>query len=268
MTLDFDVNKPALKLYGERNTGTKYVTRLIRRHLDIELLPGIFCKSWRHAADEGKIQAIARRENLPDLEVAIDLYFAATFHHNLGWKHSLVRPVDCLQTYEICSTNLSFLTITKNPYAWLLSLYRRPYHQYWRQTPEFTVFLTSPWRTLGRENAPQEFPNPVELWNAKNASYIQLKKQFPALNLKYEDVLFDPKSAVESIQEMSSCKWRRQPFHNANPLSGSRYRDFLFYRTYYLEEQWKQALSSNEIGLINERLNGDLLAYFQYERLA
>ena len=197
----------------------------------------------------------------------IDLYFQETFHKNLGWKHSLVKPVDRLKKYEICSQNLSFLTITKNPYSWLLSLYRRPYHQYWPRTSHFKIFLTTPWKTVGRENAPPEFSSPIELWNQKNASYIQLRQSFPALNLKYEDVLSDPKAAVESIQEMSSCNWKRHPFLNVDRLPGRKSKNFSFYREYYLEEQWKQALSRDAISMINERLNGDTLAHFHYEKL-
>ena len=230
------------------------MARLIRHNLDIRLLPGVFRKNHRHIIAEKDVHTLAREKNLPQREAMIDFYFQETFHENLGWKHALVKPIDHLKQYKICANNLSFVTITKNPYSWLLSFYRHPYHQYWRQTPDFRTFLTTPWRTVGRENAPREFSSPVELWNQKNASYIQLQQQFPTANLSYEDILSDPKRTVESIQQMSSCDWKRQTFLHVDKLPGEKNKNFLFYQKYYLEEQWKQELPSDVIGVINERV--------------
>jgi hypothetical protein len=262
-----NIRKPVLKVYGERNSGTNYLTRLIRRNLKIDLLPGVVQKKHLPVFDPDDLQALARQRNLPEREVIADLYFQETFPDNLGWKHALVKPADCLKQYDICSNNLFFLTLTKNPYSWLLSLYRRPYHHYWGKKSDFETFLTSPWRTVGRENAPPEFSSPVELWNQKNASYLQLQQQFPTLNLRYEDLLSDPKGTMEAVRNIASCDWKHSAFVNVDRSTKRGEEDFSFYRKYYLEEQWKAELSPRAIRIINERLNDEILEAFQYEKL-
>ena len=262
-----NIELSVLKIYGERNSGTNYLTRLIRRNLKIDLLPGVVKRKHLPVFDPDDLQALARQRNLPKQEIIADLYFQETFPDNLGWKHALVKSADCLKQYAICSNNLFFLTLTKNPYAWLLSLYRRPYHHLWRKKPDFETFLTSPWRTVGRENAPDEFSSPVELWSQKNASYLQLQQQFPTLNLRYEDVLADPKGAVEAIRNSTSCDWKHNAFTNIDRSTKNGEEDFTFYRKYYLKEQWQEKLSPRSIELINERLNDEILEAFQYEKL-
>ncbi|MCB0166338.1 MAG: hypothetical protein KDI79_19060 [Anaerolineae bacterium] len=217
--------------------------------------------------DPEQLDDMARRRNLPKQEVLADLYFQETFPDNLGWKHSLVKPVDQLRQYTICSDSLLFLTLTKNPYSWLLSLYRRPYHHLWREKPDFETFLTAPWRTVGRENAPDQFSSPVELWNQKNGSYLQLQPQFPTLNLRYEALLADPEGAVEAVRNITSCDWKQRPFVNIDGATKRDEKNFTFYRNYYLKEQWQEKLSPRSIELINERLNDEILEAFQYDKL-
>jgi hypothetical protein len=260
--------RPILKIYGERNSGTNYLTHLIRCNLDIELLPGVVQKKHMPAIDQKQLHDIARQRNLPEHEVVADISFQETFPINLGWKHALVKSADSLKKYDICSNNLSFLTLTKNPYSWLLSFYRRPYHhQYRGKKPDFETFLTSPWRTVGRENAPPEFSSPIDLWNQKNAAYLQLHQQFPTLNIRYEDLLSDPQGAMEAVSNIASCGWKLRPFVNVEHSTKRGSKDFSFYQRYYLEEQWKEQLSSRAIRIINERLNDEIVEAFRYKKL-
>ena len=261
-----DVGKPLLKIYGERNSGTKYLTKLTRRNLHLKILPGVF-QSNQLKVEPEEVRATARQREMPEGQVKRDLFFEETFSCNLGWKHSLVKSAKCLQAYEICSENISFLTITKNPYSWLLSLFRRPYDQWWRQEVDFDTFLTSPWLTVGRENGPRTFSSPVELWNRKNASYLPLGKRFPTVNLRYEDLLANPRRAIQRVWAMASCQWKQSSFVAVDQLRPDSSAGLAFYRAYYLEEQWKEKLSPYSIGLISERLSDEMLKHFQYEKL-
>ena len=75
-----------IKIYGERNTNTKFMRKLIDLNLDVEQLPGVVPPALRRA-----LRLVPRRAN----ELIRDLYFVLTFRQNLGWKHSLVRsPAD------------------------------------------------------------------------------------------------------------------------------------------------------------------------------
>lgn len=61
--------------------------------------------------------------------------------------------------------DFGFIAVAKNPYAWLLSMYRRPYHAKNNSYPDLLEFITNPWETMGRENHNVAFKDPVEMWN-------------------------------------------------------------------------------------------------------
>lgn len=250
------MKRPAVKIYGERNTGTNYLSELLRLNLEVDELPGVAPRNVR------KLQYI-----LPGNELVRDIYFALTYPRNLGWKHSLVKPPAVVGRYRICSTPVSFVTLTKNPYSWLLSLYRRPYHQYFKRRPDLLSFLRSPWKAVGRENAPREISSPVELWNIKNLSYVQLGSRFPALNITYESLVDDPRLTLERISRMASCTWKQGPFKNVSQSTKRGGKDSEFYRRYYLQEKWKEDLSPEAIAIINERLSDEAMQHYGYERL-
>ena len=127
-----DLVKKLIKLYGERNTNTNYISKLIQLNLDAEEVPGIV---------PSHVMGFRIR---PGMELIRDIYFSLTYKKNLGWKHTRVKPASELRKYAILKSDISFLTITKNPYSWLLSLYRNPYHQYHKKKPDFETFLHTP----------------------------------------------------------------------------------------------------------------------------
>jgi hypothetical protein len=251
------VSKPRIKIYGERNTGTRYLSRLVDLNLDVVQLRGSVPRG-----------VTGLQRVLPGKEGIRDLYFALTYGQNLGWKHAVVEPAAVIRRYQIAANHLSFVTITKNPYSWLLSLHERPYHQYYaRAKPAFENFVAAPWKTVGRENAPKALSSPVELWNLKNASYRQLGDAFPALNIRYEDLVEDPAHILALMSQAFSCSWKADQFRNYDPSTKEPGKDSAFYRDYYRNERWKDGLSPAAIARINERLDVDLVDHFGYEWL-
>ncbi|MCA9949407.1 MAG: hypothetical protein KDE48_07175 [Anaerolineales bacterium] len=248
-----------IKIYGERNSGTRYLQKLIKSNLDVNLLRGV--------APPKIVRLIAEGQKISK-EAARGIYFAKTFDHFLGWKHAQAKSVSQLQKFAICKQNITFVSITKNPYAWLLSLYKRPYHQSWRRSLDFETFLTTPWPTLPRENADPIISNPVALWNHKNRSYTRLKNGLKALNLTYEAVLKDPFKTLEDICNISGCKQLNNTFVKIDRLSSKQNQGFDFFQQYYLREQWRKSLSQTAIAIINESLDEQLLDHFGYRKLS
>ena len=74
---------PYVKVYGERNSGTKYVEALIRLNLQAPVLPGTEAM-WLY---------IRRRH------WAIDMYFRFFQPWRLGWKHA-VPPIRHLEKFQ------------------------------------------------------------------------------------------------------------------------------------------------------------------------
>lgn len=140
-----------IKIYGERNTNTNYLSKLIKLNLSVQEVAGTVPPTVM------KLQNI-----LPGNELVRDIYFYLTFGSNLGWKHTRVKPLEILKKYSMVKRGLGLVTITKNPYSWLMSLYRRPYHQYYHEKPDFETFLQLPWTATGRDNTERVLKNPIE----------------------------------------------------------------------------------------------------------
>lgn len=244
------MTKPNLKLYGERNTGTRYLQNLIGRNLDAVLL-------------RGTAPPLVQRL-FPGHEWLRDLYFQLTGHRNLGWKHALPPSAERLRQPRF--QNTFFVTLTKNPYAFLLSLYRRPYHAR-RQYATFNKFLAGPWETVRREWSPPQFQNPMDLWNRKNGGYLELARHVPTLHLRYEDLLADPANVVQRIADLCSARSLGSQFENVDESTKEKEKNFSWYRDYYLQERWKDELTTAELDIINPHLDQALMQYFNYAML-
>ncbi|OQY30671.1 MAG: hypothetical protein B6I38_07025 [Anaerolineaceae bacterium 4572_5.1] len=245
--------KKLIKIYGERNTNTNYISKLISLNLDVQEAPGV-APRW-----------VLRLQNkLPGDELVRDIYFRLAYKNTLGWKHTRVKPAADLKKYRIVNNNLSFVTITKNPYSWLLSLYRRPYHQYYSGKPSFEDFLQTPWKTIARDNIQKPVNNPMEMWNLKNASYLHLPREFSALNITTESIFVNPADVVDLISSKLSIEKSSAEFIDYEKSTKDKSKDTYYYRDYYLNEKWKTQLSSEAIAIINDSIDKNLMAHFGY----
>ncbi|NPA93438.1 MAG: hypothetical protein GXO56_07140, partial [Chloroflexi bacterium] len=86
-----------LKIYGERNTGTNYLSQLVALNLpQVRLLPGVVPR-W--------LQLF-----FPRAEAPRDLYFQWTFKRNLGWKHAMAPTAEQLAHVAYSPQDLYFVT--------------------------------------------------------------------------------------------------------------------------------------------------------------
>ena len=194
-----------LKIYGERSTNTNYLGELIGLNLDVTVIPGVAPRKMR------QIQT-----KLPAKDLLRDIYFELTFHRNLGWKDFRVKEIEQLRRYPLVKYHeVCFVTITKNPYSWLLSLYRRPYHQHYTTKPSFEKFLETTWRTVHRENLQTMIFNPVQLWNITNRSSLPLDG-LQVLNLTSESIFL---GAENAIRDSGISARRSQPTGSLPVLS-------------------------------------------------
>ena len=115
---------------------------------------------------------------------------------------------------------IAFVALTKNPYSWLLSLHRRPYHYKGDRGQDFDRFITQPWETQGRDRGPSAFEHPVAMWNEKNRSYLRMGDEVPFIHITYEELLADTENVVGSIGHKLGVKRRPGPFRR--PLRSVR----------------------------------------------
>lgn len=240
-----------LKIYGERNSGTRYLERLIAANLGVRLLPG---EAPRYMTWFGR-----------DSERTRDWYFERTSRRNLGWKHRLPPGADELALPGSPGAAVGFVTIVKNPYSWVLSLAKRPYSAS-RSYSSIEQLVTEPWATVGRECAPPTFPDAVAMWNAKAAANLALPVSRTA-NLRYEDLIADPESTLGALARDLNLPWRRDTFWNEQSSTKRSTQTFDDYRSYYLEGRWRAKLSESQVQLISQRLDPAVMARYGYEIL-
>jgi len=240
-----------IKIYGERNTNTNYLEKLIELNLEVSQLRGVVPMGI------AKLQ-----KQYSHKEFIKDLYFFATIKKNFGWKHQKLPK-------EFPNQDIKFITITKNPYAWLLSLYKKPYHQKYKVFPKtFEEFLLTPWKTLGRDKINQKvLASPVELWNIKNRSYMEFHSKY-LIHLKSEDIFDNPRKIIENISTQFNIATKKSFFQNYIKSTKGASLVYEDYREYYLQEHWKESLSLSAINIINDKIDMTLMEYYDYDLLS
>lgn len=227
-----------LKVFGERNSGTTFVQSLLAQNLPVKILPG--ATPW-----------ILYR-GFP-FELVRDTWFWWTEKRNLGWKHRFPDEMNIREFSK--KKQLLVVSVFKNPYAFLLSLFKRPYHLGLR-SKTFTAFLREPCPVVRREHAKGAFNNPIELWNAKNRVLLDLSQlNLPVILLRYENVLADPEAAVERIGRV--CHLKQTGLFRGVPCSTKRDRERSFedFQSHYLNEKWQADLTREQVEIINDFLD-------------
>lgn len=236
-----------IKLYGERNTGSRYLVQLLKKNFDAELL--------RYTVPNNILWY--RREWTKNL------YFWLTYRNNLGWKHAYVRT-DWMKPGW--TEGVGFITVSKNPYSYLLSLYKRPYHVKGDKPATFLEFLQREWQLQGRDNMDVDhLANPVVLWNEKNRSYQELKEKFPdrVYNMTYEGLLDDYRRELEAVRDKLDLR-TVGTYANVTESTKEHAKSNDYYRDYYLNEAWRKDLKPEEIAFINEHLDPEVMAFLGY----
>ncbi len=247
---------PVIKLYGERNTGTNYVGSLLRANTACELLPGTVPPTFNRI-----------RRRVTDSDAVIDLWFAATGYRNLGWKHRRV-DVDELRRRRVTG-RVHFVVTTKNPYSWLVSLQRRPYHRRGGAGDvSIRALATEPWRTRRCETGPDVYDNAVRMWNDKAAAYLELAEALPTTVVRYEDLVADPSSEVARIVAETGLRLLDDRVWNVERGTKRDGRSYAEYREYYGEERWRDVLTRQDIEAINASLDPVVASAHGYRLLA
>ena len=247
----------SIKIYGERNTGTSYLSQLIKKNIKCKILLS------RIPFLLQKFQKLIPKNN----EYFRDLYFDFD-KRCLGWKHTYINDeiLDQINNYK---EDLVIVTVTKNPYSWLISMFNRPYHFNYDNinTKSFEEFLNNKWRCVKRENSPKDYiKNPIELWNMKNNSYLSLsdKTERQIIHIKYENILADYKKVIKKIVKTGGFPYEHKKTTNIIKSAKGDNKKFSDYKEYYLNESWKEKITKEQFDLINNHINQTLMEKFNY----
>lgn len=209
----------ALKIFGERNCGTRVLGRLLEESLGVRCLPGTAAELNPNAF--GKIRGD---------EAEIDAVFeGADAAH--AWKHCATY-FDDVASLDHCLT----LFVVKHPLAWLASLYDRPYHQLGHRAGSIAELAATPWKTITRDRLGRRCFKPLELYRAKLASYFELAPRVACEFVRFEDLVLDPEAVLRRLGHAG-------PFvpHELSTKDDSK--TATDYRAYYGEERWRERVA-------------------------
>ena len=260
------MNKIAqIKIFGERNTGTNWLEKIILANYDIPLIhhQGIID---REITQEQKLFLKQYSQELRVVlrERLIDNIFASQKARRLfGWKHSAVNysHLSKINLFE----QTGFIFLVKDPYSFLKSLHVRPYHSLVDVPKNLDDFVLTPWMTVNRDYTLEPLlKSPLELWNLKTFSYLSFMKKYEnCLILRYEDLLQD----YDLIFRLIKQKFSIQPILKLKIINSTKDRELKFadYQKKYLECDPKQGFEQQTIDFIQSSLNRDSIEFLDYK---
>jgi len=172
-----------------------------------------------------------------------------------GWKHRIAPMKDELSEYA--KNELIYLCLNKNPYSWLLSMHKRPYHHEELRKLSFSSFLKYPYG---------DYRNPMVMWNIKNQSYVNMAhyvKNFQII--RYEDLITNYIQTLKTVALAVGIEIPEMYKNMNSVLSHSKgIINQRFHKEFYLQEKWKKNLKPHHVEIINEFLDKDLMNTFNY----
>lgn len=254
-----------VKVFGERNTGTRAMIRMLRSHPDIRTRADHRPDSNDHLSNSEFRSFIDRKYRGKWRKIYLD---ALLDNQKIlecptrAWKHTL--PV-WDEAYDRSGAHVIFCV--RNPYSWAVSLSKKPYHQQGPRTNGLEAILAQPWLTLARENMPPLLRSPLELWNGKVQAYREFAKSavVPTFFIRFEDFVSDPENTLRLALKSFDVEPSRIPAMQTS--TKSKWRTLAEISEYYRSEVWKAALSSSSVEAINSAVNWELASEFGYRRL-
>lgn len=258
--------KRILKLFGERNTGTRAMTKLVRQ------VPGVSLRivPQRHAAEaraafeadiRGQIAGPWRRQYLHAQRDAVAVALSSTD----PWKHAV--PV---LTAEMVRKSTATIIMVRNPYSWLIALARRPYHIKGPKAASLEAFAARPWMTERRDGMAAVLPSPVDLWSGKVAGALRFREEAGAAGLgceivRFEDFIEDPpgRAAAALLALGIAADGIEAVEENTKPAEAP----LAELQAYYREERWRSWLSRETVARVNARVDWEVAGELGYARL-
>lgn len=260
--------QPLVKVFGERNTGTRALLQMLRRSGEVTLrmagagspaeqrrrtelearISEQFTGAWR------KLYMDALRDNLRHRTDPL-----------LTWKHA---APEWHQSYA--DERASVIFMVRNPYSWVLSMVRRPYHIAGRRSAGLEELLTRPWLTQRRDNTEILLPDVMALWHAKLEAYRRFTVQAKAHGvntgvLNFENFVADPVASAKAA--LRHCGIATENLRPARRNTKNSEQHLSEIQAYYAREGWRADLTRRSVAMINSRMDWDMAGEFGYRRL-
>lgn len=249
-----------VKVFGERNTGTRAVVRMLRAHKGVSVgFPNPKTAELEHL--ERRVHEKLEGFALELFTDALDDMRRAPLGGHSAWKHA-APVVD--ESYA--AKNASVLFLVRDPYSWIAALFRNPYHARAPLPETLAAFLEQPWLTVQRENIAPILLSPMALWNLKLRAYrdFALAAPVPSTVLRFEPFVLDPVGALSGALQQFGIS--SKGLVEAEEPTKRQGVDREARQKYYKSKAWEQEISAEAAQLINEYVDWDVATSFGYHR--
>lgn len=257
-------NVAKVKIFGERNTSTNAMKRMIEMNSGARVLPSVV-GDLRPGFQHPVMRFFRNLRGSGYTEKRIEETFENVTPER-SWKHC-ATIFDDVSYFEGCVV----LFMVRNPYSWLQALHRRPYHARQAVPESLEEFLTAEWQPTKRDLVGTQSLTPIELYNRKLSSYLQFMRQLDAGAHLHFVVTFEA-FAVDQIAAFQEFGFHLKdcvPAPKALERSTKdRSRDKDFYRDYYGNELWKKDISPGARDIINDGIDWTVANRFGYQKWA
>ncbi|WP_112321466.1 hypothetical protein [Oceanibium sediminis] len=259
---------PAIvKVFGERNTGTRAMISLLRQ------VPGVAHRIGARGempAYDGAVQAA--------VETALKGHWKRMYLHAMRddiatrhagddpWKHA--RPV---LSAGMIDAGVRTILMMRDPYSWLIGLARRPYHLKGPNAATLEAFAARPWMCEAREGMPAVLASPLVLWAEKAQATLTYRDAARDAGLRaeivrLEDFIQSPGAVAQAtFRALGLCPPDDLNAKDANTKKGEAALATL--RQYYREERWKARLSRETVARVNARIDWSVAGALGYRML-
>ena len=233
--LAYDSNKKFyFKVFGERNTGTNFVSQLISKNTDLYGL-----QHGSNIVPEKRFEAFLNNSNNikeypPELlelvlDRLIDQQRKDEYPYNFGWKHARV-DINKLSSSPRFNHTI-FIFLIRNPWRFVSALYRRPYNLFPKPTGSLYEFVETSFLANERDCLPRNFvDSPVEFWNIKVKSYFECHAVMTnSIICSYEEIVKNPGLFLQSLDAYCNVS------HDYSIPDESTKGDFKTFRDYQYE---------------------------------
>lgn len=251
-----------IKIFGERNTGTRAVAQMLR--------PVRGITTGFRLPDDKSLGGIAKQllatlekahpEVFPAFQVDIRVTSGKAVH---AWKHS-APPIDG----SYAEANASVLFLVRDPYSWIASFFRNPYDVRGGHPDTLAAFLERPWATMTRDNIGPDLDSPMRLWTEKLRAYRAFASAAPVPStvLYFEEFVLEPVASLQAALARFglACDGLAELDGPTKPTGKPREERL----RYYQNSAWEAEISPEAAELINHYVDWDVAASFGYHKRA
>jgi hypothetical protein len=226
-------NKKNLLYYGLQRSGTNYLHELLTSNFKVNLLN----------SDEDRAQPIQKhfrlyddKEKVPEPKYLNDLHVSS--YNQFMELTGLKVPID------------GIIVISKDPYSWYLSYCKWAKKCNWEKVnhhyiEEYNLFYAK-WMELSKESNTMHFIRYIDLLTDKNKILAQLKNKYQL-------------TGHLSLKSIKSKILHTKFVPQSDKFTKSK-------NDYYVNQEYLQKLSADEIHTINEKLSDELMSFLGYQK--